>query len=64
MSVQKALLIELFAILLVLYRGFALLSPELYSSPEILHAGFVIGLIGLVYGLAGSLLTRAFQNGS
>ncbi|WP_435362109.1 hypothetical protein [Haloarchaeobius sp. DFWS5] len=58
MVLRKALLVELFALLVVLYAGFAMLSPDKHLSPRILDYGFLIGLGGLVYGLVGDWITE------
>lgn len=62
MSVQKAVLIEVFAVLLTVHRGFAMLSPDMYASPGSLHFGLLIGLLGLIYGLAGEVIGDAPQS--
>ena len=50
MSVQKALLLELFAIVLVVYGGFTILSTDIMGETWALYIGFYLGLFGLVYG--------------
>lgn len=62
MSVQKALLLELFAILLALYGGFTVLAPDIMGDRWALYAGFYLGLFGLVYGLVGVRIVAAFRN--
>jgi hypothetical protein len=62
MSVQKALLLELFAILLVLYGGFTILATDMMGETWAFHIGFYLGLFGLIYGLVGVRLVDAFQN--
>ncbi|QLD84417.1 hypothetical protein HWV23_01395 [Natronomonas halophila] len=64
MSVQKALLLELFAILLALYGGFTILSPDIMGERWALYAGFYLGLIGFVYGLVGVRIVAAFRDGA
>ncbi|MBP1901904.1 hypothetical protein J2744_001582 [Halorubrum trapanicum] len=61
MSVQKAVLIEVFALLLTVHRGVAMLSPDMYASPGSLHFGLLIGFLGLIYGLAGETIRNASQ---
>lgn len=55
MALRKAILLELFAILLVLY-GIGTMYSERLGYPILLHVGFYLGLIGLFYGLLGSFL--------
>jgi hypothetical protein len=62
MSVEKALLLELFAILLVLYGGFTVLAPDILGDPVAIYAGLYLGLFGLVYGLVGDRVVGALQN--
>lgn len=62
MSVQKALVVELFAIVLALYGGFTVLAANLTSETWALHAGFYLGLFGFVYGLVGVVIVGAFRN--
>ncbi|WP_092735048.1 hypothetical protein [Halopenitus persicus] len=62
MSVQKALLIELFAILLALYGGFTVLAPDILGDRVAIYAGLYLGIFGLVYGLVGDRVVGAFQN--
>ena len=62
MSVQKALVLELFAILLTLYGGFTVLAPEIMGDRWGIYAGFYLGLFGLVYGLVGDKIRGAFRN--
>lgn len=61
MALRRAILIELFAILLVLY-GFGTMYSERIGYSILLHIGFYLGLIGFVYGLAGSFVSSATQN--
>lgn len=61
MSLQKAVLIEVFAVLLTVHRGIAMLSPDMYASPGSLHLGLLIGLVGLIYGLVGETIGNAPQ---
>jgi hypothetical protein len=62
MSVQKALVIELFAVILALYGGFTTLAAYQTSETWALHAGFYLGLFGLIYGLVGVGIVEAFRN--
>lgn len=62
MSVQRALLIELFAILLALYGGFTVLAPNTLGDPVAIYAGLYLGFFGLVYGLVGARVVGALQN--
>ncbi|ELZ16571.1 hypothetical protein [Natrinema limicola] len=62
MSLQKAILIEVFAVLLTVHRGIAMLSPDMYASPGSLHFGLLIGLLGLIYGLAGEAIGNSPQS--
>ncbi|GGO00407.1 hypothetical protein [Haloarcula pellucida] len=62
MSVQKALLLELFAIVLVLYGGFTILSTDMMGELWALYIGFYLGLFGLVYGLVGGRIVAAIRN--
>lgn len=62
MSVQKALLLELFAILLALYGGFTTLAPEIMADRWALYAGLYLGIFGFVYGLVGDVIVDTFQN--
>ena len=62
MSVEKALLVELFAILLVLYGGFTVLEPDMMGETWALYIGFYLGLFGLIYGLVGVRIVEGFQN--
>lgn len=62
MSVQKALLLELFAILLALYGGFTILSSDIMGERWALYAGFYLGFFGLVYGLVGVKIVAAFRS--
>ncbi|WP_256300788.1 hypothetical protein [Haloarchaeobius salinus] len=62
MSVQKALLSELFAILLVLYGGFTVIAPYQTGHPSFIHAGFYLGLFGFLYGLVGTEILRTSRN--
>ncbi|MFC4549690.1 MULTISPECIES: hypothetical protein [Halorussus] len=56
MTVQKALLVELFAILYVLWVGIGLIEGQTWTSETGFHLGFVIGVLGLCYGLADGVL--------
>jgi len=62
MSVQKVLVVELFAIVLALYGGFTELAGNLTSEAWALHAGFYLGLFGLIYGLVGGWIVGAVRN--
>jgi len=55
MSVQKAMLVELFAIVLVLY-GLATVSYEYVAAgPVYFHLGLYIGVAGMLYaGISGA----------
>ncbi len=59
MVVRSALLVESFAIVVLLYGGFTVMSPDLSSYPLYLHAGFYLGVLGLVYGVVGSIVVNA-----
>ena len=56
-SVQKALLIELFAILYLLWVGIGLIEGQTWTSKTGFHLGFGIGVLGLLYGLADGILS-------
>lgn len=60
MSVQKALLLELFAILLVLYGGFTVLVTDIMGDQWAIYAGFYLGIFGLAYGLVGDRVVEVF----
>lgn len=62
MSVEKALLLELFAILLVLYGGFTVLAPEILGERWAIYGGLYLGVFGLIYGLIGNRVVGAFRN--
>lgn len=62
MSVQKALLLELFAILLVLYGGFTILETDMMGETWAFYIGFYLGLFGLIYGLIGVRIVEAFRS--
>jgi len=62
MSVQKALVFELFAMLLVLYGGFTVLASDIMGDPWAIYAGFYLGIFGLVYGLVGNRMAGVFRN--
>jgi drug/metabolite transporter superfamily protein YnfA len=62
MSVQKALVVELFAILLVLFGGFTGLETDVMGETWALYGGFYLGLLGLVYGLVGTEVIGAIRN--
>ncbi|SDY93259.1 hypothetical protein [Halopenitus persicus] len=62
MSVQKALLVELFAILLVLYGGFTILDTDMMGETWAFYIGFYLGLFGLIYGLIGVKIVEGFRN--
>lgn len=62
MSVQKALLLELFAILLALYGGLTVLASDIMGDLWAIYAGLYLGLFGLVYGLVGDRIVEAFRN--
>lgn len=59
MTVQKALILELFAILLVLYGGFTVLAPDILGDRWAIYGGFYLGIFGLVYGLVGDRIGEA-----
>jgi hypothetical protein len=63
MSAQKALLLELFAILLVLYGGFTVLAPEILGDRWAIYASLYLGVFGLIYGLVADRVAGAFRNG-
>ena len=56
-SVQKALLIELFAILYLLWVGIGLIEGQTWTSETGFHLGFGIGVLGLLYGLADGVVS-------
>ena len=62
MSAQKSLLLELFAILLVLYGGFTVLAPKILGDRWAIYAGLYLGVFGLIYGLVGDSVAGAFRN--
>jgi len=62
MSVQKALVLELFAIVLVLYGGFTVLAADIMGDRWAIYAGFYLGILGLVYGLVGDRVGGVFRN--
>lgn len=61
MAVRQVLLIELFTIVVVLYGGFSVISPELNSNPSYPAADLYLGVLGLVSGIIGSLIQTAFE---
>ncbi|WP_353633305.1 hypothetical protein ABSL23_00865 (plasmid) [Halobacterium sp. NMX12-1] len=61
MSVQKALLLELFAILLALYGGLTVLASDIMGDLWAIYAGLYLGLFGLVYGLVGDRIVGASE---
>lgn len=56
-SIQKALLIELFAIVYLLWVGIGLIEGQTWTSETGFHLGFGIGVLGLLYGLANGVLS-------
>lgn len=60
---RRALLVELFALLVVCYAGVATLDPHRTVSPRIVDCGFVIGVAGLAYGLLGDWLRNRAASG-
>lgn len=62
MSAEKALVVELFAILLVLYGGFTVLATDIMGDQWAIYAGFYLGIFGLGYGLVGDDVVGAFRD--
>jgi len=62
MAIRQALLIELFAIVVVLYGGFSMVSTDLNSNPMYPVAGLCIGVFGFAYGIVGSLVLTALRD--
>jgi len=62
MSVQKAMLVELFAIVLVLY-GLATVSYEYtMGSPVYFHLGLYVGIGGVLYAVVDGVRSAASES--
>lgn len=62
MVIQQAILIELFAIFLVLFGWVSISTTATGEIPILIDIGFYVGFIGLLYGLVGSLVLSFAQS--